>query len=125
MPTRYLAICSSEHHIFSSAFTNHDLNFERPIMALIKIALWPFVLMTSGWPRIISAFCNLGYTNSPLDGFYCDGQSNKPPYGVTQASCVHSCIRSSSCTTMSYNPVISVCLLAKQSCVKAEKNASC
>ena len=93
------------------------------MMASTKIAVRSLLLLISGWPRIISAFCNLGYTNLPLDGFYCDGQGYKPPHGVTQASCVHACIISPSCTTMSYNPVTSACLLAKQPCVKAERHA--
>ena len=99
---------------FTSAFSNHDLNFERTIInqhSFVTICVTD--ICNCPWPKIISAFCNLGHTNLPLDGFNCDGQSYKLSHGVTQAFCVHSCITSSSCTTMSYTPwPVSACWLS-------------
>ena len=86
--------------------------------------LYAFVLILSARLMRTTEMCKQRYTNRPLNGFYCNGQNYTHPHGVTQASCVHACITSPSCFAMSYNPMASTCLLAKQPCVKAQKHAN-
>ena len=91
-------------------------------MASIKTTLHIFALLISTLSMGVWPYCIPRYTNRPLNGFYCNGQIYTPPHGVTQASCVHACVTSPSCSAMSYNPVTSTCLLAAQACATAEKD---
>ena len=90
-------------------------------MALNKRMVYKFVLFLSLPTPIATVYCKQRHTNRPLNGFRCNGQPFTSPRGVTQASCVHACVTSPSCS-MSYNPVTSACLLAAQPCVRAEKH---
>ena len=91
-------------------------------MALNKRMVYIFVLFLSLPTPIARAYCRQRHTNRPLNGFRCIGQPFTSLRDVTQASCVHACITSPSCSAMSYNPVTSACLLVAQACVKAEKH---
>ena len=91
-------------------------------MASIETTFHMFVSLISTFYARAWPYCNPRYTNRPLNGYYCNGEVYMQPHGVTQASCVHACITSPSCSAMSYNPVTSTCLLAAQPCVKAEKH---
>ena len=91
-------------------------------MALSKVMICIFVLHLAMPSTIATAFCKQRYTNRPLNGYRCNGQNFESPRGVKQASCVHACITSPSCSAMSYNPITSTCLLPEQPCVKAEKH---
>ena len=91
-------------------------------MTSIKTTLHIFVLLISILPMGAWPYCSPRYTSRPLNGFYCNGKMYRPPFAGIQASCVHACITSPSCSAMSYNPVTSTCLLNKQPCVKAQKH---
>ena len=91
-------------------------------MMLTKIMLFHSALILCVWFTSATPVCQQRYTNRPLNGFRCNGPNYASPRSVTQGSCVHACMASRSCSTMSYNPVSNTCLLAGQPCVKAEKH---
>ena len=72
--------------------------------------------------EISCSTCAQKYTNDPLNGYYCDGETYKTLLGVTQALCTHACLTSPGCAALSYNSVTSNCSLAAQPCAKAEKS---
>ena len=93
-------ICSSEWtliHFHFSKYVCFWLNQPTLIMASIKTTLHIFVLLISTLSARAWPYCIPRYTNRPLNGFCCNGQSYTTSHGVTQASCVHACVTSPSC----------------------------
>ena len=75
------------------------------------------VLGISVWT---STQCNSRYITRPVDGYSCHLSVFKDINNAQFQQCIHACMGSTMCRTLSYNHAGKHCLLAEQACVSAE-----
>ena len=92
------------------------------IMVSTNGMVFQSVLILCVWFTRATPICKQRHTSRPLNGFRCSGLNYTSPRSMNQASCVHACMTSPSCSTMSFSAVTGTCLWSEQPCVKAEKH---
>ena len=66
--------------------------------------------------------CIQKFTNTPLQGFYCNNGHYQTLQPVTRHACTHACITSLTCRALSYNSRSRLCLLSSEPCPVSEEH---
>ena len=77
-----------------------------------------FMIIISIYPEAVW-LCVQQFSNTPLNGFYCGGQNHTANGNNAKGSCKLACITSTTCFSVSFNPVTKTCVLSEVPCVTA------